>query len=72
MTATNLSLPVDKRKALMAAVTVLFGAGLMIGYVGGELAGLIGAVIAFFGFFYVYTDYQRQKKARKQQEAATK
>jgi hypothetical protein len=65
MTGTNLSLPVSERKAIIALVIMLFGSGMISGYLGGELFGLIGVFVVFFGGFYLWRDYQMQKKAQK-------
>ena len=70
MTQTNFALPISKQKALAALVIVLFGAGLILGYAGGELSALVGALICLFGLFYVWKDYQVQKKSQKEKGAS--
>lgn len=70
MTATNFSIPLNKRKALFTAMIVLFGCGLIIGYQVGQLGELMGVLIAVIGFLYIWKDYQLQKKAQKQGAAA--
>ncbi|MDG6923430.1 MAG: hypothetical protein JRN67_09085 [Nitrososphaerota archaeon] len=66
----HFTIPIRTEHVIVALIVVVFGLGVVVGSVLGNIGVLMGVLISALGFLYAYNQYMKQKHQAAQPGAA--